>query len=184
LLFCIDYQAALANGTRLTTHRRDYHYETDTRICGGEFGCVYEALKSNGEQCAIKIFKGRKPQSDYEHEKGVLDDLRIYSLCCPLPYLAKCLDAFQDDRSGLFCIIMPRWAFCVTIPISSEPSRTHRAHSCALYRYSMSLAGVLKDKCCPDNSKLSIAHINAWAYHTAEVRGGRGTRRRVTTQTH
>lgn len=36
----------------------------------------------------------------------------------------------------------------------------------------MSLAGVIETERCPDNSKLSIAHINAWAYHTAEVRGG------------
>lgn len=123
LLFCIDYQAAPANGTRLTAHRRDYYYETGTEICSGEFGCVYEALKSTGEQCAIKILRSQKPKSDYEHEKGVLDDLRNYSLRCPwaLPYLAKCLDAFQDDTSGLFCIIMPRWAFCVTIYISPPP---------------------------------------------------------------
>jgi serine/threonine protein kinase len=106
-------QAVLVHGTRLRAGLRDYHYETGTVISkDGNFGDVYEALKSTGEQCAIKIFKGiidLKPV--YEHEKAVLAELRR----CSSPYLAKCDDYFQDQTSSRYCIIMPRWAVSVCL---------------------------------------------------------------------
>jgi hypothetical protein len=64
---------------------------------------VHEALKSTGEQCAVKIFKGADPEPAYEHEKKALIALRGSS-----PYLAAYEDAFKDQTSGCFCIIMPR----------------------------------------------------------------------------
>jgi predicted Ser/Thr protein kinase len=94
-------------GDTLTAPGGSYLVEISDNISSGAYGSVYAASMRTGEQCAVKIFRGDEPETEWDHEQKVL-----FALSGCSPYVIKYKDAFRDEAKGVYCIIMPR---CVTL---------------------------------------------------------------------